>query len=109
MASDRYNYVLTGIAEEDVDEAFDYIANELMNPDAASAFADELEEKLEEICKTPKAGRPVHNPYLKRDDIRRVLVKNYIAYYLIDEEEGKIVVLRVVYNRRDQDKILKTI
>ena len=109
MASDRYNYVLTESAEADIDEAFDYIANELVNPDAASAFADELEEKLEEICKTPKAGRPVHNPYLKRDDIRRVLVKNYIAYYLINEEAAKIVVLRVVYNRRDQDKLLKSL
>ena len=66
MASERYNYVLTESAEADVDEAFDYIANELVNPDAASAFADELEEKLEEICKAPKTGRPVHNPYLKR-------------------------------------------
>ena len=109
MASDRYNYVLTESAEADIDEAFDYIAGELVNPDAASAFADELEEKLEEICKTPKAGRPVHNPYLKRDDIRRVLVKNYIAYYLINEEAAKIVVLRVVYNRRDQDKLLKSL
>ena len=109
MASKVYNYVLTEAAEADVDEAFDYIANELVNPDAASAFADELEEKLEEICKTPKAGRSVHNPYLKRDDVRRVLVKNYIAYYLIDEEEETIVVLRVVYNRRDQNNILKTI
>ena len=109
MAFDRYNYVLTESAEADIDEAFDYIANELVNLDAASAFADELEEKLEEICKTPKAGRPVHNPYLKRDDIRRVLVKNYIAYYLINEEAAKIVVLRVVYNRRDQDKLLKSL
>ncbi|MBQ9049600.1 MAG: type II toxin-antitoxin system RelE/ParE family toxin [Lachnospiraceae bacterium] len=67
MASDCYNYVLTESAEADIDEALDYIANELVNPDAASAFADELEEK------------------------------------------ENIVVLRVVYNRRDQDKILKTI
>ncbi len=67
MASDRYNYVLTERAEADIDEVLDYIANELVNPDAASAFADELEEK------------------------------------------ENIVVLRVVYNRRDQDKILKTI
>ena len=109
MASDRYNYVLTESAEADIDDAFDNIANELVNPDAASAFADELEEKLEEICKTPKAGRPIHNPYLKRDDVRRVLVKNNIAYYLIDEEKENIVVLRVVYNHRDQNKILKNI
>ncbi len=109
MASDRYTYVLTESAEADIDEAFDYIANELVNPDAASAFADELEEKLEEICKTPKGGRPVHNPYRKRDDIRRIPVKNYIAYYLIDEEAAKTVVLRVIYNRRDQDKLLKSL
>lgn len=109
MTSERYSFILTETAEADVDEAFDYIANELVNPEAASAFADELENKLEEICKVPKAGRHVHNPYLKRDDVRRTLVKNYIAYYLVDEEEKNIVVLRVVYKRRNQDKILKTI
>ena len=42
MTSEPYDYILTETAEADVDEAFDYIANELMNPDAASAFADEL-------------------------------------------------------------------
>lgn len=109
MASKRYSYILTEIAEADVDDAFDYISNKLLNPEAASAFADELENKLEEICKSPKSGRSVNNPYLKRDDIRRVLIKNYIAYYLIDDTGAKIVVLRVVYNRRDQDKILKSI
>jgi len=37
------------------------------------------------------------------------LVKNYIAYYLIDRKAEKIVVLRIVYNGRDQDKLLDTI
>ena len=109
MASERYSYILTEIAEADVEDAFDYISNKLLNPEAASAFADELENILEEICRTPKSGRPVSNPYLKRNDIRRVLIKNYIVYYLIDESGAKIVVLRVVYNRRDQDKILKSV
>ena len=69
MASKRYPYLLTEIAEADVDDAFDYISNKLLNPEATSAFADELEDKLEEICKTPKSGRSVNNPYPKRDDI----------------------------------------
>ena len=109
MASEQYSYVLTETAEEDIEAAFDYIANELTNSEAASSFADELVEKLEELCRTPKSGRPVQNPYLKRDGVRRVLVKNYIAYYLIDDAGMKIVVLRVVYNRRDQDKIFKSV
>ena len=109
MISDNFHYVFTESAESDLDEALDYIANELMNPEAASAFADELSEKLDEICKTPKAGRPIHNPYIQRDDIRRILVKNYILYYLEDEDTETIVVLRIVYSRRDQDKILENL
>ena len=49
MASERYSYILTEIAEADVEDAFDYISNKLLNPEATSAFADELEDKLEEI------------------------------------------------------------
>ena len=109
MASEQYSYVLTETAEADIETAFDYISHELSNPEAASSFADGLVEKLEELCRTPKSGRPVQNPYLKRDGVRRVLVKNYIAYYLIDDAGMKIVVLRVVYNRRDQDLILKSV
>ena len=45
--------------------------------------------------------------FLKRNDVWRFLVKNYIAYYLIDDENQKIVILRFVYSGRDQDKIVK--
>ena len=107
MASKRFTWLLTEIAEADVDDILDYIANTLVNPDAATAFADELEEKLNEVCKAPKAGRLVENEFLKMQDVRRILVKNYIVYYVIDTEPKHIVVIRVVYGRRDQDKILK--
>ena len=107
MASKKYSYVLTEIAEADIDEAFEYIAIDLSNQDAAANFADELENKLEELCKAPKTGRLIKNEYLKRDDVRRILVGNFIAYYFIDDEKKNIVVLRVVYGKRDQNKILK--
>ena len=109
MASKKYGYVLTEIAEADIDETFEYIGGELSNPEAASDFADELEKTIDEICKTPKSGRLVENEYLRRNDVRRILVDNYICYYIIDDEERNIVILRLVYGKRDQDKILKNI
>lgn len=33
MASEQYSYVLTETAEADIEAAFDYIANELSNPE----------------------------------------------------------------------------
>ena len=77
------------------------------NPEAASDLADELEEQLEKICKRPETGKIVENEFLKRNDVWRFLVKNYIAYYLIDDVNRQIVILRFVYSGRDQDKIVK--
>ena len=107
MAFKKYDYVLTEMAEGDIDEILSYIKDELFNPVAASDFLKELEKKTEEICNNPGKGRIVENEFLKRDDIRRFIVKNYIAYYVIDEEKTEIVILRVIYNKRDQDDIVK--
>ena len=109
MASKKYDYVLTELAESDIDDVFEYIELDLANPDAASDFADELEEKLNELRKTSKSGRLVENEFLKRDDVRRILVGNFIAYYIIDDEKKQIVVLRVVYSKRYQGKILREV
>ena len=109
MASKRFGFVLTEAAESDIDEILAYIAEDLSNPTAASSFADELEQKIDVVCKTPKSGRPVENEFLRRNDVRRFLVGNYIAYYIIDEVAKNIVILRMVYGGRDQDKILKDI
>ncbi|QFJ56078.1 type II toxin-antitoxin system RelE/ParE family toxin [Pseudobutyrivibrio xylanivorans] len=109
MAFKIYDYDFTEIAEADIDETLYYISNELCNPKAAKDFVDELDDKLADICKSPKNGRLVVNEFLKRDDVRRFLVDNYIAYYIIDEANSKIVVLRVVYSKRNQNEILKNL
>lgn len=107
MAFKKYDFELTETAESDIDSAYDYIAKTLENPDAASALADELEIQIDNICKKPETGRLVENDFLRSNNIRRFLVKNYIAYYIIDDNNKKIVILRFVYGGRDQDKILK--
>ena len=80
------------------------------DPETALLFHRlQLMQKIDAVCKTPKIGRPVENEYLRRNDVRRFLVGNYIAYYIIDEAAWNIVILRMVYGGRDQDKILKGI
>ncbi|MBR4831309.1 MAG: type II toxin-antitoxin system RelE/ParE family toxin [Butyrivibrio sp.] len=109
MTSKGYVYDLTITAESDIDETLEYMEDDLMNPSAASDFMDALENKLDEICKNPRMGRIVENPFLKRDDVRRFLVDNYIVYYIIDEENSRVVILRVIYGKRDLNQILKDI
>ena len=107
MAFKEYDFELTETAESDIDATYEYIAETLGNPDAASDLADELEIQIDKICKGPETGKLVENDFLRRNDVWRILVKNYIAYYIIDAENEKIVILRFVYSGRDQDKIVK--
>ncbi|MBE6100387.1 MAG: type II toxin-antitoxin system RelE/ParE family toxin [Anaerovibrio sp.] len=109
MASNSYSYVLTEVAESDIDEALAYIAVYLKNPDAAASLLDEFDEQVENICLAPQSGKLVENEFLQRDNVRRFLVKNYIVYYLVDDEARKIVVLRFVYGRRHQEKIVQSL
>ena len=107
MAFKEYDFELTETAEADIDATYEYIEETLGNPDAASDLADELEIRIDKICKRPETGKLVENEFLKRNDIWRFLVKNYIAYNIIDDENEKIVILRFVYSGRDQDRIVK--
>lgn len=106
MASKSYNYALTEAARNDIDEVLEYIVVKLGNLSAAKALAEEFDAQIENICLEPRSGKLVENEFLKRDDIRRFLVKKFVGYYLVDGDAKQIVILRFVYGRRNQDVIV---
>ena len=106
MAS-KFGYRLTKRAESDLDGIVSYIAVELANPKAASDFVDKLQDNIEEARTFPESGALVNNEFLQVENVRKKLVGNYIMYYLPNEEEKVIYILRIVYGRRNMDEILK--
>ena len=38
--------------------------------------------------------------------MRKIIVKNFLIYYWVDEENFKVQVIAVIYNRRDQLRAL---
>lgn len=103
----EWRYYLTQKADDDLDNIIGYIAMELSNPKAASDFLDQLQEVIEEARSFPESGSPVVNEYLLDIEIRKKMVGNYIMYYLPDFEKEKILILRIVYGRRNMDEILR--
>ena len=102
----EYGYVITEKALCDIEETIRYLSEALSNPQAAKAFFSEIEESIKQIVSFPQSGSPVINPYLKRNDIRNVKVKNYLLYYRPDFEQRTVYILRVVYSRRNMTGIL---
>ena len=105
MASNRY--IFTSWAREDLDSILTYIFRVLGNPPAAKDFYNHVFKHLENLCSYPECFPLIENEFVKREDIRKIPIDNYVLYYTYDKEKSIISVLRIVYARRDIDEILK--
>lgn len=103
----KWGYRLTQKADADLDSIVGYIAVELSNPKAASDFVEELQAAIEETRLFPESGFPVMNEFVQNTEVRKKQIDNYVMYYLPDLTEKTIVVLRIVYGRRNMDEILR--
>ena len=99
--------VFTDAARRDLDETLSYISEKLKNPSAAKHLFDGVEAALGNLCAFPLSGEAVENEFLILQGVRRVTVDNYNLYYFPDEDGKKIIVLRIIYGRRDLNAILR--
>ena len=101
------NYSFTEIAKDDLDKILNYIANDLCNQIAAKDFYKNVKDKIDYVCNFPESCPLVENEFLKRRDIRKVVINNYIMYYSYSKEQSTIFVLRIIYGKRELTDILK--
>lgn len=93
-------------ALHDMVDIIRYISVELKNPDAADKLASEFVSSSDSLIEFPYKN-PVYYPIrpLKKE-YRKLLVKNYIMFYYVDEMNKTITISRVIYAKRDYGKIL---
>jgi plasmid stabilization system protein ParE len=106
MASD-WRYALTQRAADDLDDIVRYMTEELCNPSAAANFVTSLQGAIEDICIFPESCAKVTNEFLSERSIRKKFIQNYTMYYFPDAETQRVVILRIVYARRDANEILR--
>ncbi|GBR72542.1 toxin ParE [Candidatus Termititenax aidoneus] len=93
-------------AAEDLDSIFAYISNNLHNPQAAGQLMADIEAAFMTLKNIPYAYPSCSNEYLQKKNYRKLIVKNYMAFYIIQEETKLTLVMRVLYSRRDYEQLL---
>ena len=101
-----YEYRLTPSAKKDLLEIRSYIQYELFAEDSAYALMEAFEAAFIDACHAPLSLPPAHDPHLSARGYHKIIVKNYVALVLIDEEDECIDVMRVVYQRRNYSELL---
>ena len=101
----NYSIHITKAAERDIANAANYIEFALKNPQAAEALLDIVEEKINNIAIFPEKFAVIEDVVLSSWGIRFVAIKNYLAFYLIDEITCTIHVVRFLYGKRNYEQI----
>ena len=92
---------ITDIAEQDILSAVKYIADVLKAPVAANHLLDEIERYEGILETTPNIYPFVPDERLAEKGLKFVTVKNYILFYIINENENTVDVIRFLHSRRD--------
>ena len=99
--SDLYKLIILPEAQQDIRNIVLYIARELSAPQAALNLQAEFEKEITALAKMPKRIRTIEEQPWKDAGIRKIRVKNYYIYFLVDDEMA-VKVNAVIYTGRDQ-------
>lgn len=94
------------LANRDIADAVNYIADELLAPKAALDLLDALDKSISRLKDFPYSCR-VYQPVKPLEQEYRIIpVKNYAVFYTVDEKKKLVEITRVIYAKRDLDEQL---
>ncbi len=99
--SNYYTYALMPSAVHDLEHIMDYLSNELCAKESAIALLDEIQSSIVKACRFPMAASAVNDALLRQKGYRKIVVKNYIVFYLVDDAKHQLDVMRVLYFAQD--------
>ena len=102
----RYRVDVSEPAESDLRDIIRYISAQLSAPMTATKMIDVIEEAIAGLADMPQKCPPVTNERLASMGYRKLVVKNYIAFFTIDEKSKVVDIERILYARRDWHRIL---
>ena len=100
----KYRILYSPEAKQDLNEIWEYISEEMANPDAAANMADSIMDTIDSLHAFPERGAPLSSVTETESSYRFVLAENYMAFYRVQEDT--VYVDRIFYQRREYLRVL---
>ncbi|MFZ7101864.1 MAG: type II toxin-antitoxin system RelE/ParE family toxin [Peptococcaceae bacterium] len=103
---EKYKVIIQIPAQRDLQGLLRYIKDILKEPVIAKRIYTSIKEQILALDQMPLRNSVVQEQPYAAMGVRKLLVENYIAFYIIDEEKCEVHILRILYNRREWQNIL---
>jgi plasmid stabilization system protein ParE len=95
----QYSVQVTDKALEDMEEIYNYIAEQLQAPENAIGQYNRIAEAIEILNVFPERVKVMESEPEHTMGLRQISIDNYAAFYVI--EDGEVIVTRVLYSASD--------
>lgn len=109
MLSKKYRLSYLPLFYADLDEKITYIAENLMNPQAANDLLDKVETAIKERLPVAESFEPYHSARERSYTYYRIYVDHYTIYYVViddDPDEPVMEVRRFLYNGQNRNDLI---
>ena len=106
---DRYKITITRQAREHLLLIREYVAVELNEPESAKKLLGLIKCEILSLQTMPYRIKCIDEEPWCDLGFRKLRVKNYYIYFLIDEQNKEIQLLAVIYVKRNQDEQLESL
>lgn len=93
-------------ALKDLEDIYCYIAFELMVPDTAEKQINRIRKRIRSLNLFPDGLGQVDWEPWKSMGMRKLPVDHYIAYFLIDKGNKKVLIVRILYGGMDAEGMI---
>lgn len=102
----NYTVKMTTKAADDLDNIYRYISEKLFATSAATNILERIEKETMRLKEFPFSCNYVADEYLRKKGYRKLIVDNYIVFYLIEKEVEQVIIMRVLYGKQKYENLL---
>lgn len=101
-----YKVSISHEAEEDLRGIYAYITFDLLSPTNAQGQISRLEKAILSLDEFPLRHRLVSFEPWKSRGLHVMPCDNFLIFYVVQEEKQKVFISRVLYGKRNLEKVL---
>lgn len=102
----EYSVLIGRQAERDILEAVKYIQEILFQPESARRIYKAIKTQINMLSEMPQRFAVIAEEPYRSMGMRKASAENYLIFYLVNEKEKTVSIVRVLHNRREWTNLL---
>ena len=104
-----YSISYSRIADKQIDNIFKHIAFFLLSPITAQKQIARIRDAISKLDEMPNRNPLIAEEPWKSKGIRKLIVDNFIVFYVVNEEEKKVTIVLIAYAGQNISENLKNL